>query len=580
MSDTECENLSSTSSSLGTTAHVCDASPSPYIDRLPIELLCRIFCWLPRFDDEDSGVSINARTPTWVPVLHVCSSWRVIATECKELWSWIPLGHPKWTEIALRLSDPLLIAVRIPGEYIFARLVDDTPVVHRLLKDAFALVINHLPRVWHLDLTMSRHESSDEVDGEAHAEYVCAREMLAPLRNARMNQLVGFRCSRADLRVGSFFDDTWASHIRHLNLSGCIMPKCLGLSHLPLVILIVNIPCYNDGFVPWLTFLASLPESLEMLTIWDALKPSHLDEVPDDASPSWEPRIKLPRLKELYLMRSPLLMGYYIRYFDIPHTAQLLLLWWAADFDVPEAILPDYAATASWPIIDDWGEMTHTLDQEHKLFWLGLHMCKALLAYIYGVVIDGQHDVFDPLTYTLGKVYEKDEHYTVTMNGIGWAPVSSTLVALWAKGTQTLYQDVFGVCSIKSCAEWARLFDVMRAYGARKGRTGDPAPAAFFSAFEEISLKRLKEERPRTLTLVALHCLDFTNPILNTYFPVLLHLLYRSDYERDPIFPISILFPFGLKLSDEQRKEIMKYNITISDFVEEYMYTEFKNTES
>ncbi|KZV59856.1 hypothetical protein PENSPDRAFT_760297 [Peniophora sp. CONT] len=573
-------NLTIASSPPGSLASLTRSKPPPNIDRLPVELLCRVFCWLPHFDDEDSGVTLNTRTPTWVPVLHVCSLWRVIAMECKELWSCLPLGHPEWTKIALRLSDPLAIAIRIPGEEIFAHFDDDTPIEHRLMKDAFALVVNHLPRVWHLDVKMSRPESSDEDDGEAHTDYLRAREMLAPLRNTHMERLTSFHCARVDLRAGSFFDESWTSHVRHLTLTGCTMPKHLRLFHLPLVSLSINLPYYHDGFAEWLVFLASLPESLERLTVWDALKPSHLDEVLDDRAPSWDRCIKLPRLKELVLMRSPFLTGYYLRYFDIPHTAQLLLLWWAADYDVPGAIFPEYAATASWPMIDDWGELTETLDPGIRIYWLSAHMCKAVLTYAYGVVTGTQHDAFDPIAYTLGRVYEKDEQYTLTMHGIGWAPSSSTLVAVWAEGPQAMYQDVFGVTSISDYAEWPSILDVMRAHGAQKGHAHTYlVPAVFSCVFEESSFERMKEAKLPTLTLVALHRTDFTSPILETYFLGLLYLLYRSEFERDPVFNITIIFPFGLKLSKDQRERIMRYNLRVSELIEDYQYPEFQDVD-
>ncbi|KZV59493.1 hypothetical protein PENSPDRAFT_760418 [Peniophora sp. CONT] len=218
MSDAESLSPSPPAISLSEAANVClrDTSSPPYIDRLPVELLCRAFCWLPHFDDEDNGVSLNSRTPPWIPVLHVSSFWRTITMECKELWSWIPLGHPEWTKMALRLSDPVAVALCIPGEHIFANLDESTSVAHHLMKETFTLVLEHLPRVWYLDLKMARPESSNVEDGEHYAAYVRARQMLAPLRSARMSQLISLRCARTDFLAESFSEESWASQVRDL----------------------------------------------------------------------------------------------------------------------------------------------------------------------------------------------------------------------------------------------------------------------------------------------------------------------------------------------------------------------------
>ncbi|VDB98080.1 unnamed protein product [Peniophora sp. CBMAI 1063] len=548
-----------------------------HINRLPVELLCRAFCWLPHFDAEEIGVTLNARTPPWVPVIHVCSSWRSAGMRCKELWSWIPLGHPEWTKVALRLSDPVPIAVRIPGEEIFfARFEEDVSPAHKLMKDAFDTMADHWSRVWHLDLRMARPESAYEEDGELHTAYIRARQMLSPLREARMDKLISVYCARVDLRLESLFDESWLAHVRHLKFTAAYIHDGLRFSHLPLVSLSINLALHYVSFSEWLLMFEHL-DSLEILRIWDGLKQSRVNEIFGELPFR---RVLFPRLKELSLMRSPPLMGLYLRCFDIPLTAQLDVSWWATDFDVPRTFIPELLVVSEWPAMDDWGDNANTLG--HRLYRLSIHLCRTLLNHVHKVVTDAQHPTpFDPSAFTLPHTFESDQdNGGLTMNGLVWAPKSSTLVCMWARGNQPLYQDMFGVIgSMETYMEWIWLIDTMRSaddladYARRH-----PVPAALSCRFEDDAYKRAGLA---TLTLVALQHVDFTNPLLQPYFMALSGLLLVKDQDLITVrYDIVILFPFGLKLTEAQRTYILQFRVRMSDHIEGYPYVEFEDTDA
>lgn len=560
-------------------ASLLDSRISSYTDRLPVELLCRAFCWLPLFKDEEGGIALNARTPPWIPLIHTCSSWRTIAMECKELWSWIPLGHPKWTELALRLSEPVGIALRLPGDRLFASNDEAISSDDNHLKESFSLVLTHLSRVWNLEVTM-RLESSNEEDGELYERYRRAREVLAPLRVARMDGLVNFYCVNADLRMSSFFEESWTSQVRHLRLGGCRMSKTLQLCHLPLVSLVIAIPFLEDTFADFLTLLGTLT-SLEDLTVLDTLKPAYLTELFADATPLQDSRVTLPRVKEMVLMRSPLFMTFYLRYLDILTACRISVVWFACDYDIPDAILSDAYLPVRRPLWDDFGDLEIT--SNHRAAWLG-GLCLELCKHVYGVVTDMQHvSRFDPTTFIHPKVRESDYRHSATMHAITWEPETSRLLAMWAEGTrvQPMIQGIFGVTSIVDYAEWESLFEILRERGARSQHArAYSTPAVFCCLFDDGSLGRKREADMPPLTLVALHPVDFTNPMLKPYFLAFRCLLLRSENEKGPIFDIHVLFPFGLKLSEDQRRDLMRYNLRVSEFVEDYTYPEFENTDT
>ena len=54
-------------------------------------------------------------------------------------------------------------------------------------------------------------------------------------------------------------------------------------------------------------------------------------------------------------------------------------------------------------------------------------------------------------------------------------------------------------------------------------------------------------------------------------------MLFVSDDDKGPLLDIAILFPFGLKLSEPQRKEIMRWSVKMGDYVDDYQYPAFQD---
>ncbi|KZV65944.1 hypothetical protein PENSPDRAFT_756101 [Peniophora sp. CONT] len=272
-------------------------------------------------------------------------------------------------------------------------------------------------------------------------------------------------------------------------------------------------------------------------------------------------------------------MGLYIRRFDVPLMTQVAATWWAADFDVPGALVPDIYLDAAWPFNDDWGEVPNTLG--HKSYRLSVHLGNALLQLVHGVVTNTQYkNSFDPAAFELPRVCEPDEQHPLTTHAIYWAPQSSTFAVAWVRDTQPLYQDVFGVMtSMDIRSEYGPLINLMRENNARDYAKAHPVPAVFACVFEPDALEREKEAKLPISMLVALQNIDFTNQKLEPYLHTLLNSLFRSDVESDILFDIAVVFPFGLKLSEDQRGCIMKNNLRMSDFVKDYRYPEFEDVD-
>ncbi|KAI0322885.1 hypothetical protein OF83DRAFT_269808 [Amylostereum chailletii] len=76
---------------------------------LSVELLLEIFAYLPLLSQyADSGFAFP-----WISISEVCRHWYLVAQECRELWSIIPVENLQWTQIALERSRPVAVSIKI-----------------------------------------------------------------------------------------------------------------------------------------------------------------------------------------------------------------------------------------------------------------------------------------------------------------------------------------------------------------------------------------------------------------------------------------------------------------------------------
>ncbi|VDB98076.1 unnamed protein product [Peniophora sp. CBMAI 1063] len=560
-----------------------------YIDALPLELLCRIFCWMRHLEDPEAGITLHARTPPWTPVLHVCSSWRAAALECKALWSIIPLGNPKWTEMALQLSDPVDIALYMPdGPRLYMDSDHPAPTKDHVVRQAVALTFPHLSRASVFELSLIPHEESREDGGPFHTFYLRARAFFAPLRNARMDRLRDLYCKGGDLTDGSFLGIEWPRSVCCVQMMWVRFTKNLTFLSLPLTNLEIIMPDFRGSFEEFLTVVNSCKE-LTRLDIEDHINSSRYHELfgPDsEPTRSSLPTVDLPSLETLTLSGSPLLISAYLPQFALQSRTTVLASWWAHYYQAPGAAqLPDQLHIFKmWPLVETFG-FEPTMDQ--RMTWLA-QLCLAVAHQIHRVIaadaVGSKH--FDPSSFKFHPLtQEEDDWLPITINYIQWEPENSAIRLSHggSDGTRYVHRSVFGVSTSVGKGPgrgWTAAFNSMRRRGEHDAYAASyTAPAAFtFPGAGSPSPRPVDADQP-FLTLIALDRIDQTTPYMKTYFPVIKRLLRpepRSpDEPRTMPCTVHVLFPFGLELDDEQRESLQAFNIRMSDVDTEYPYTEY-----
>ncbi|KAI0316048.1 hypothetical protein OF83DRAFT_298296 [Amylostereum chailletii] len=120
----------------------------PHISNLPIELLGRIFGYLPSCNDEK--ILRNSPMPSWLAVTHVCRQWRAASLCHASLWTDIITSPLSWTEKSLSRSGTAPITLNIAWRWDTTTTplpkVLATALTHFPRAKAFKLLVNNVPQ--------------------------------------------------------------------------------------------------------------------------------------------------------------------------------------------------------------------------------------------------------------------------------------------------------------------------------------------------------------------------------------------------------------------------------------------------
>ncbi|KAI0275344.1 hypothetical protein BC834DRAFT_44839 [Gloeopeniophorella convolvens] len=236
------------------------------ISSLPVETLRTIFLHVRLLYDYGLHCILWPRVDnptTWTAVTHVCAHWRRVAEQYPELWEYIPLSNPNWTQRALLLSRPRPITVQMqPGRHLSA--------------ESLRLALRELPRIRVLWLSDQRLGS-----GEAEERKTSVMQIFFSSVGSRLADAAALE----ELHVGAWVhdpppvrapDSAPLPRLRSLFVAGMPLPAlgCLQqrLTHLSL-----------ENCKPWefmtqmLDTLATLP-SLERLCIKRHVLPTRFIE--------------------------------------------------------------------------------------------------------------------------------------------------------------------------------------------------------------------------------------------------------------------------------------------------------------
>ncbi|KZV74397.1 hypothetical protein PENSPDRAFT_648031, partial [Peniophora sp. CONT] len=190
----------------------------PAINCLPVEILSSIFCHLSSPTDPDDE-DTHAPAHPWRPVLHVCKRWRQVAFDTKELWQVIPLGHPEWTKMALRLSRPRTIAIDHPStrstDLPSTRTIGSEMTSH-IYNIAESVLLPEYHRAHRIHILLYLHDDRLQIQNCHILDY---------LKEVTPDELVDF-CLRGDRTIIPLHHTIFKKEpacLRHLRLELCML---------------------------------------------------------------------------------------------------------------------------------------------------------------------------------------------------------------------------------------------------------------------------------------------------------------------------------------------------------------------
>jgi len=283
------------------------ATPRSYSTELPVELLSYIFSFLPYI----SG-NICSPEPPWVAIMRVCRYWRGVSLQCCDLWRVVPLGHPKWTQAALQLSEPRSLHIVFPTG---KGLTSDSPV---RIKDAVRLALSSAHRACVMELRLDGVDDPDEREDLLNA--------LNGLRADSLVELNVFHHMQYPLLPSLFSSGIDPPpNLRRLTLHSCFYEKNFPAFGIPLTSLKIShsyARCSIQAFIP---VLASLAPSLENLVIENSVYLNGYYNYTDAAVvPSGE-RILFPQMRNVEIRGRYHIVLELLNYFDFPPCAEVAI---------------------------------------------------------------------------------------------------------------------------------------------------------------------------------------------------------------------------------------------------------------
>ena len=217
---------------------------------------------------------------SWVNVSYVCSSWRRIALECRDLWRYVDFSHPKWHAITFGRAKicPLHIQTTITDRNI--RLLHRTLHLANRIEDIHLTgSIQHIYSLLAI-LTCPNPSLQSLIVDVRVPQNRCALDFRDP---------PSFPTSGLPLRDLTYME----LHSAPFNL---LTPRCTFLTHLHLH----DFPLSERPTFRYFLFMLEKLERLQYLTL-DRAFPININF---DVSRASDRRIGLPRLRRINLVGS------------------------------------------------------------------------------------------------------------------------------------------------------------------------------------------------------------------------------------------------------------------------------------